>query len=314
MTLKLTKTGSPLPSELETEVDCFPGRRGHSFHEPLLFERSRSGRKGFSFSDAPLQFSFPKELTRQQPAGLPEVSEPEVVRHYTRLSQWNFSIDTNFYPLGSCTMKYNPKLNEEVAAYTGFAHLHPSQDDATVQGALALMYQLQEVLLAITGMEAITLQPAAGAHGELAGILMIRAYHEAQGKVRKKVLIPDSAHGTNPASCAMAGYEAVPIQTGKEGIVTLEAIQAILDDEVAALMLTNPNTLGIFETHIQEICKLIHEKGGLVYCDGANLNALLGQTQLGPMGVDVLHMNLHKTFTTPHGGGGPGALRAAPDP
>jgi len=298
---------SATSSQSKTKPSGFPGTRGHTFREPLIFERSRSGCSGYSFDTEDIDVSLPKELRRSEAPKLPEVSEPEVVRHFTRLSQWNFSIDTNFYPLGSCTMKYNPKINEEVAAYTGFAHAHPYQPDETAQGNLELMYNLQEALLAITGMDAITLQPAAGAQGELAGILMIRAYHEAQGNPRKKVLIPDSAHGTNPASCSMAGYDVVEIKTGKEGILTPDALQAVLDEDVAALMLTNPNTLGIFETHIQQVCQMVHDHGGFVYCDGANLNALLGQTLLGEMGVDVLHMNLHKTFTTPHGGGGPGS-------
>ncbi len=295
-----------MPSR-KTKTRTFSGTSGHSWREPLIFERSRPGRIGYSFNSADIDVSLPKELRRTDEAKLPEVSEPEVMRHYTRLSQWNFSIDTNFYPLGSCTMKYNPKINEEVAAYTGFAHAHPLQPDETAQGNLELMYGLQEALLAITGMDAITLQPAAGAQGELAGILMIRAYHETQGNPRKKVLIPDSAHGTNPASCAMSGYKVVEIKTGAKGILTPDALRAVIDDEVAAIMLTNPNTLGIFEPHIKEICDIVHEHGGLVYCDGANLNALLGKTLIGDMGVDVLHMNLHKTFTTPHGGGGPGA-------
>ncbi len=298
---------SETSSQLKDELNAFPGTIGHAFREPLIFERSRPGRSGYSFSAENVDVSLPKELRRSAAPLLPEVSEPDVVRHYTRLSQWNFSIDTNFYPLGSCTMKYNPKVNEEVANYVGFAHAHPYLPGEIAQGNLELMYQLEQALLAITGMDAITLQPAAGAHGELAGILMIKAYHEAHQSQRKKVLIPDSAHGTNPASCAMAGFKAVEIKTGKEGILTPEALNTVLDDDVAAIMLTNPNTLGIFEPHIKEICQMVHDKGGLVYCDGANLNALLGQTLIGEMGVDVLHMNLHKTFTTPHGGGGPGA-------
>ncbi len=308
------KKSQPLPDKSETcsptnDIGAsFPGTRGHAFREPLIFERSRPGRTGYSLPGEDIDVSLPKELRRAKAPELPEVSEPDVVRHFTRLSQWNFSIDTNFYPLGSCTMKYNPKVNEEVAAYVGFAHVHPYQPDALAQGSLELIYELQNALLAITGMDAITLQPAAGAQGELAGILMIRAYHEAQGQRRNKVLIPDSAHGTNPASCIMAGFDAVEIKTGGDGgVLTPQALEKVLDADVAAIMLTNPNTLGIFEPHIKEICQMVHDKGGLVYCDGANLNALLGQTLIGDMGVDVLHLNLHKTFTTPHGGGGPGA-------
>jgi glycine dehydrogenase subunit 2 len=307
MKSNLMKKNSKKSSQPEEQETPFPGSKGHSFNEDVIFTHSRPGRTGYSFDTPKRDKSFPQNLKRKKAARLPEVSEPDVLRHYTRISQWNYSIDTNFYPLGSCTMKYNPKINEECAAYAGFAHSHPHQADETVQGNLELLNDLQKALLGITGMDAITLQPAAGAHGELAGILMIRAYHEAQGNPRKKILIPDSAHGTNPASCAMAGYEVVPLKTGKDGVLSTEAVDQVLDEDVAALMLTNPNTLGIFEINIKEICQKVHDKGGLVYCDGANLNALMGKTLMGDMGVDVLHMNLHKTFTTPHGGGGPGA-------
>jgi glycine dehydrogenase subunit 2 len=310
--LQPSQRNSAMPSH-KNKDNCkkpgssFPGTRGHAFREPLIFECSRPGRTGYSFSADKDDVTLPKELSREDEPLLPNVSEPDVVRHFTRLSQWNFSIDTNFYPLGSCTMKYNPRINEDVSAYTGFACTHPFQPDGTAQGNLEILYNLQEALLAITGMDAITLQPAAGAQGELAGILMIRAYHESQGNPRKKILIPDSAHGTNPASCTMAGYKVIEIKTGNGGILTPNVLAEVLDEDVAALMLTNPNTLGIFESHIVEVCKMIHDKGGLVYCDGANLNALLGQTLIGDMGVDVLHLNTHKTFATPHGGGGPGS-------
>jgi glycine dehydrogenase subunit 2 len=239
---------------------------------------------------------------------LPDVSELDIVRHFTRLSQLNFSIDTNFYPLGSCTMKYNPKIHEVTARFPGFAGLHPYQDESTIQGALRLMYELQELLGEIAGLPAVTLQPAAGAHGEFAGLLIIRAYHLHNGDVhRKYVLVPDSAHGTNPATAAMCGYEVVTIRHDERGNVDPDAVRTALSDEMVGLMLTNPNTLGLFEEHILEITEMVHEAGGLVYCDGANMNAVLGAAKPGELGCDVLHYNLHKTFTTPHGGGGPGA-------
>ncbi len=290
----------------------FPGQKGLQFEEPLVFELSRDGRVGASLpANRGPGHPVPEPLRRGRPARLPEVSEPDIVRHFTRLSQWNFSIDTNFYPLGSCTMKHNPRVGEEVSRYTGFAHVHPYQPEATVQGCLLLMHQLETFLAEIAGMDAVTLQPAAGAHGELTGLLLIRACLEARGNPRKKILIPDSAHGTNPASSAIAGYEVVQIRTGKEGRLSAslvaEAMSASGGEEVAALMLTNPNTLGLFEREIQEIASIVHAKGGLVYGDGANMNALMGKTRPGDLGVDVLQYNLHKTFTTPHGGGGPGS-------
>ncbi|MBI2981965.1 MAG: aminomethyl-transferring glycine dehydrogenase subunit GcvPB [Deltaproteobacteria bacterium] len=276
--------------------------------EPLIFELSREGREGFSLpSLKSTPALLPANLRRARPARLPEVSEPDVVRHFTRLSQWNFSIDTNFYPLGSCTMKYNPRINEEVARYAGFAHVHPYQPAETIQGCLQLMSELEAYLAEISGMDAVTLQPAAGAHGELTGILMIRAYLESKGNPRKKILIPDSAHGTNPASSAMGNYSVIPLRTSKEGRVSSDLIRQEMNKEVAAIMLTNPNTLGLFESEIQEIARIVHEKGGLVYGDGANMNAILGKCRPGDLGIDVLQFNLHKTFTTPHGGGGPGA-------
>lgn len=293
-------------------------RPGLQLTEPLLFEISKPGRKGFSFPQwNGKDHRPPEKLLRKKPANLPEVSEPEVIRHYTRLSQWNFSIDTNFYPLGSCTMKHNPRINEEVARYTGFSHVHPLQPDETTQGCLQLMYELEHYLAEISGLDAVTLQPAAGAHGELTGILVIQAYHKSKGhgpeghgpggQKRTKVLIPDSAHGTNPATCAFGGYQVVQIRTGKEGLLTPQVLREYMKPDVAALMLTNPSTLGLFEKQILEITQIVHDQGGLVYGDGANMNALLGKAKPGELGIDVLHYNLHKTFTTPHGGGGPGA-------
>lgn len=281
--------------------------------ELLIFEKSRAGRRAFSLPpldvpERPLEELLPAHLLRRHPAQLPEVSEPELLRHYVRLSQLNYSVDTGFYPLGSCTMKYNPKLNERVAALEGFRHVHPLQPEETVQGLLQLMAELAEALKTITGLAAVSLQPAAGAQGELTGILMIRAYHHDHGQSqRRKILIPDSAHGTNPASAAMAGFEVVTIRSNSAGRIDIADLERHLDNEVAALMLTNPNTLGIFERDILTIERLVHEAGALLYMDGANLNALVGLVRPGDMGVDCLHVNLHKTFSTPHGGGGPGA-------
>ena len=276
-------------------------------NEGLLFEISREGRSDFSLPEEPDGPPPPSALLRQKPARLPEVSEPDVIRHFTRLSQWNYSIDTNFYPLGSCTMKHNPRVNEEVARYAGFAHVHPYQPEETVQGCLQLMAELEQYLAEISGMDAVTLQPAAGAHGELTGILMTRASLRDRGNPRSKVLIPDSAHGTNPASCAMGQYRVVPIRAAKDGRLKPEAVRELMTEEVACLMLTNPNTLGLFESEIREICEIVHGKGGLVYGDGANMNAILGKFRPGDAGIDLIQYNLHKTFTTPHGGGGPGS-------
>ncbi|HKJ04232.1 MAG TPA: aminomethyl-transferring glycine dehydrogenase subunit GcvPB, partial [Geopsychrobacteraceae bacterium] len=239
--------------------------------------------------------------------GFPEVSEVDVVRHFTRLSTWNYGVDSGFYPLGSCTMKYNPKINETVARLPGLTGCHPHTPERLSQGSLKLMYDLQGALAEVSGFDHVTLQPAAGAHGELAGLLMIRAWHEAQGNSRKKVLIPDTAHGTNPATAALCGYQVVPIASGGSGVLTAETVAEYMDKDVAALMVTNPNTLGLFESDIREICDIVHAGGGMVYCDGANLNALMGIARPGDMGIDVMHFNLHKTFSTPHGGGGPGA-------
>jgi len=276
--------------------------------EPQLCDLSVPGRQGVRYPEPDVpRAELPANLTRQE-LPLPELSEIDVIRHYTRLSQLNHSIDTGFYPLGSCTMKYNPKVNEEVARLPGFASLHPLQPIETVQGALALMFTLQEWLKEIGGFAGVTLQPAAGAHGELTGVLIINAYHKSRGDTqRTKILIPDSAHGTNPATSAMSGLRVVEIKSDSRGNVDLEALKAECDDTLAGLMLTNPNTLGLFEEQLTEVVALIHGCGGLVYGDGANLNALLGIAKPGDLGFDVMHFNLHKTFSTPHGGGGPGA-------
>ena len=292
--------------------DSLTGIKGLVFNEPLLFEMGSPGRTAYSLPkcDVPeveLEAILPATEIRNPIDNLPELTELDVVRHFTRLSQWNFSIDTNFYPLGSCTMKYNPKVNDETANLSGFAQHHPYTPEALSQGSLQLMFELQEYLKEISGMEHVSLQPAAGAHGELAGMLMIHAYHSAQGTQRKKVILPDSAHGTNPASAALCGYSVVQIQSDERGLIDPKKLESLMDEETAAIMLTNPNTLGIFETDILKVSEIVHSKGGLVYCDGANLNAVMGKTKMNRMGVDVLHFNLHKTFSTPHGGGGPGA-------
>lgn len=280
--------------------------------EPLIFELSSPGRVGYSLPglDVPersVEDLIPAEALRRKPASLPEVSEPTVIRHYTRLSQLNHSIDTGFYPLGSCTMKYNPKIHEVVAGLPGFRSIHPLQPDSTVQGALGLMYELQELLAGITGMDAVSLQPAAGAHGEFTGLLMIKAYHRSMGRNPKTIIAPDAAHGTNPASATSAGYRLVTVRSDQRGRVDVDQLRELVDEDTAALMLTNPNTLGLFEDQIEEITSVVHDAGGLVYYDGANLNAILGVVRPGDMGFDVVHLNLHKTFTTPHGGGGPGS-------
>lgn len=280
---------------------------------PLIFERSQEGRKSYSLPplDVPetnLEEELDEKYVRKQPARLPEVSELELMRHYTGLSNRNFGVDTGFYPLGSCTMKYNPKINEDVAKLPGFMNIHPYQDEATIQGALKVMYDLQEALAEITGMHETSLQPAAGAHGEWTALMMIKAYHEHNGEHhRTKVLIPDSAHGTNPASAAVAGFETVTIRSNERGLVDIEDLKRHVDENVAALMLTNPNTLGLFEAEIVEIAKIVHDAGGKLYYDGANLNAIMGYVRPGDMGFDAVHLNLHKTFTGPHGGGGPGS-------
>ncbi|KXG43259.1 aminomethyl-transferring glycine dehydrogenase subunit GcvPB, partial [Tepidibacillus decaturensis] len=279
----------------------------------LIFELSKPGRVAYSLPELdipeiPIDELLPKEVIRENPPEFPELSELDLMRHYTELSQRNHGVDSGFYPLGSCTMKYNPKVNEDVARYAGFSQIHPYQAEETVQGALELMYNLQEELQEITGMDKVTLQPAAGAHGEWTGLMLIRAYHENRGDhQRNKVIVPDSAHGTNPASATVAGFEIVTVKSNQFGNVDVEALKQAVGNETAALMLTNPNTLGLFEKDIVEIARIVHEAGGLLYYDGANANAILGITRPGDMGFDVVHLNLHKTFSTPHGGGGPGA-------
>ncbi|GEN46561.1 aminomethyl-transferring glycine dehydrogenase subunit GcvPB [Alkalibacillus haloalkaliphilus] len=280
---------------------------------PVIFELSQEGRKGYHLpeldvEDINLDEEFSNEYIRQENPDLPEVSELQIMRHYTALSTRNHGVDSGFYPLGSCTMKYNPKINEDIARIPGFSMIHPYQEESSAQGALALMYDLQESLSEITGMHAVTLQSAAGAQGEWTGLMMIRAFHEANGDHhRTKVIVPDSAHGTNPASATVAGFEAVTVKSNDQGLVDLEDLRRVVDENTAALMLTNPNTLGLFEEHILEMAEIVHEAGGRLYYDGANLNAIMGYTRPGDMGFDVVHLNLHKTFTGPHGGGGPGS-------
>ncbi|MEB2629847.1 aminomethyl-transferring glycine dehydrogenase subunit GcvPB [Peribacillus frigoritolerans] len=281
--------------------------------QSLIFEISTSGRIGYSLPEMdvatiPLEEILPADYIREEEAKLPEVSELDIMRHYTALSKRNHGVDSGFYPLGSCTMKYNPKINENVARFNGFAHIHPYQDPATVQGALGLLFDLQEHLTEITGMDQVTLQPAAGAHGEWTGLMMIRAFHEANGDTeRTKVIVPDSAHGTNPASATVAGLETITVKSDENGLVDLEDLKRVVGPDTAALMLTNPNTLGLFEENILEMAQLVHDAGGKLYYDGANLNAVLSKARPGDMGFDVVHLNLHKTFTGPHGGGGPGS-------
>ncbi len=285
--------------------------QGFAYEEALLFELSRPGRRGVDLPALDVPDVDAKQLLgeafRAEPADLPQLSEVDVVRHFTRLSTWNAAVDLGLYPLGSCTMKYNPKINERVARLPGFAWAHPHSPAERVQGLLQLCHELERSLAEISGMDRVSLQPAAGAQGELAGIMMIRAYHEHRGERRHKVLIPDSAHGTNPASAALNGYDVVSVPSGSDGLLHPEAVEEVMADDVAALMITNPNTLGLFETHIGRICEIVHSGGGLVYGDGANLNALLGRGRPGDLGIDVMHFNLHKTFSTPHGGGGPGS-------
>ncbi|WP_186575807.1 aminomethyl-transferring glycine dehydrogenase subunit GcvPB [Aquibacillus kalidii] len=280
---------------------------------PLIFEHSKAGRTSYSLPelDTPefdLTETVGSDYVRKSEPELPELSELQIIRHYTGLSRRNYGVDSGFYPLGSCTMKYNPKINEDVARLEGFSHIHPYQPESTVQGALEVMYDLQQSLAEITGMFEVSLQPAAGAHGEWTGLMMIRAFHEANGDFnRTKVIVPDSAHGTNPASATVAGFESVTVKTNERGLVDLEDLRRVVGADTAALMLTNPNTLGLFEEEIMEMAKIVHQAGGRLYYDGANLNAIMGYTRPGDMGFDVVHLNLHKTFTGPHGGGGPGS-------
>ena len=280
--------------------------------ELTIYERSKPGRRAFvapalDVPERSVDELIPAALRRSTPARLPEVAEPEIVRHYNRLSKRNFDLDTGFYPLGSCTMKHNPKLHERVAAFPGHAKLHPLQDPARAQGALELMCRLQDALAEIAGLPYVSLQPSAGSHGELAGVLLTRAFHEDRGEQRSKVLTPDTAHGTNPATVTMAGYEVVHVGTDADGNVDLDDLRAKADEDVACLMLTNPSTLGLFDPQIEEIATVVHDVGATLYYDGANLNAIMGITRPGDMGFDIVHFNLHKSFTQPHGGGGPGA-------
>lgn len=285
--------------------------------EKLIYEKSRAGRRAEILPQVQVPAKkmsslIPTQYLREKPPALPEVGELDAVRHFVRLSQLNHSIDTGFYPLGSCTMKYNPKVNDAMAALDGFRELHPHQPDEQIQGALEVLYKLEKAISAVVGLPHVTLQPAAGAHGEMTGLLLIKAYFEAKGETqRTKVIVPDTAHGTNPATAALVGFDVVEIKSNDKGLVDLDALKAVLGPDTAGIMLTNPNTLGLFEEEIMEVQKLVHEAGGLLYYDGANLNAIMGIVRPGDMGFDVCHLNLHKTFSTPHGGGGPGGCAVA---
>jgi glycine dehydrogenase subunit 2 len=280
-------------------------------NEGLIFEKSSPGKKAYRLAELDVPAIDPSTLLGDQARTdlgvMPELSEIEIIRHFTRLSTWNYAIDLGMYPLGSCTMKYNPRVNEAVARLEGIADAHPYQPESLAQGCLGIMHLLQQCLIEITGMDAITLQPAAGAHGEFTGILLARAYHESKGNARKKVLIPDSAHGTNPATAAVVGYQVANLKSNAQGMVDIAELTRMVDEDTAALMLTNPSTIGVFESEIHKIADILHAKGALLYMDGANMNALVGKTRPGDFGVDVMHLNLHKTFSTPHGGGGPGS-------
>ena len=281
------------------------------YYDKLIFELSKEGRRGFTLPENNFGHcvcELPANLRRASAPQLPQVSEVDVVRHYTNLSQMNFGVDTGFYPLGSCTMKYNPKINEEVANMPGFNALHPLQPASTLAGAKAVYDGMDKALAAITGMAHFTFMPCAGAHGELTGLMVMRMYHESRGDAKRtKVIVPDSAHGTNPASAAVCGLEVVEVKSNELGLVDVEALKPLLGDDIAGIMMTNPNTLGLFEKDIREIADLVHACGGLLYYDGANMNPLLGTVRPGDMGFDIMHLNLHKTFSTPHGGGGPGS-------
>ncbi len=280
-------------------------------NEALSFEKSAPGKRAYRMPPLDVPYVAPAdvlgEAARVEPAALPELSEIEIIRHFTRMSTWNYAIDLGMYPLGSCTMKYNPRVNEFVSRLEGIAEAHPYQPESLSQGALGILKELEHCLLEITGMDAITLQPAAGAHGEFTGILLVRAYHQSRGNARKTVIIPDSAHGTNPATAAICGYRVVNLKSNADGGVDLEALRALVDENTAAMMLTNPSTIGVFENEIAAVAEILHAKGALLYMDGANMNALVAKTRPGDFGVDVMHLNLHKTFSTPHGGGGPGS-------
>ena len=301
---------------LSIEAEPFTGtarkvRAHQTQNEALSFEKSAPGKRAYKLPplDVPKvnAHALLGAAARPEPAALPELSEIEIIRHFTRMSTWNYAIDLGMYPLGSCTMKYNPRVNEYVARIEGIAEAHPYQPESLSQGSLAILKDLEHCLLEITGMDAITLQPAAGAHGEFTGILLVRAYHQSRGNARRTVIIPDSAHGTNPATAAVCGYQVVNLKSNADGGVDLEALRAVVDENTAAMMLTNPSTIGVFENEIAAIAEILHAKGALLYMDGANMNALVGKTRPGDFGVDVMHLNLHKTFSTPHGGGGPGS-------
>lgn len=283
------------------------GTHGLIFNEPLLWEKGAAGRTGYSLPTSDVPEAPLPEGASDKTLDFPEVSEVDVVRHYTRLSHWNFSVDSGMYPLGSCTMKYNPKTNERQASLPGFANAHPLLPEALSQGPLKMAFELEQYLADITGMDAVSLQPAAGSQGELAGMLIFAAYHKSKGQKRTKILIPDTAHGTNPASAALSGFKAIPLKSNDEGILDPASVAELMDEDTAGIMVTNPNTLGLFEKNIREVADIVHGKGGLVYGDGANMNAVLGVVDMKESGVDVLHLNLHKTFSTPHGGGGPGS-------
>ena len=283
------------------------GTTGHIFNEPLLWEKGSTGRTGFSLPRRDVDpVAVDKRVAGDGP-DFPDLSELDVVRHFTRLSQWNFGVDSGMYPLGSCTMKYNPKTNERQAALPGFSGAHPLLPAPLSQGALKLLFDLEQYLGEITGLPAVSLQPAAGSQGELTGMLIFHAYHQSKGRARSKILIPDTAHGTNPASGALCGFKAIPVKSNEQGVLSPEAVAELMDDDTTGIMVTNPNTLGLFEDNIKKVAQIIHDRGGLVYGDGANMNAAMGIVNMADTGVDVLHLNLHKTFSTPHGGGGPGS-------
>jgi len=283
------------------------GTTGLIFNEPLLWEKGKKGRTAFSLPRRDVKEHSVDENLKGSGPDFPDLSEVDIVRHYIRLSQWNFSVDSGMYPLGSCTMKYNPKTNERQSALPGFAMAHPLLPQPLSQGVLKLMFELEQYLTEITGMDATTLQPAAGAHGELTGMLLFYAYLKSKGTPRTKILVPDTAHGTNPASASLCGYRPIALKSNERGVLSPQAVDELMDEDTAGIMVTNPNTLGLFEENIKAVADIVHAKGGLVYCDGANMNAVMGIVNMSDLGVDVLHLNLHKTFSTPHGGGGPGS-------
>ena len=283
------------------------GTTGLIFNEPLLWEKGKKGRTAFSLPRRDVKEHSVDENLKGSGPNFPDLSEVDIVRHYIRLSQWNFSVDSGMYPLGSCTMKYNPKTNERQSALPGFALAHPLLPQPLSQGVLKLMFELEQYLTEITGMDATTLQPAAGAHGELTGMLLFYTYLKSKGTPRTKILVPDTAHGTNPASASLCGYRPIALKSNERGVLSPQAVDELMDEDTAGIMVTNPNTLGLFEENIKAVADIVHAKGGLVYCDGANMNAVMGIVNMSDLGVDVLHLNLHKTFSTPHGGGGPGS-------